>query len=126
MMKLSVLLLVSFCSFGFTTRFNPLLPRDLLQRRQNGTNSTSNLQVDLGYSIYEGYKDNKTGLSLWKGIRYAAPPTGKLRVCKFPEHLIPFIVHFASLDTPFGCLSAPKTFEKGIETRESRENCLIK
>jgi len=47
-------------------------------------------------------------------------------VCKFPEHLIPLIVHFAGLDTPFGCLSAPKTFKKGIETRESCGNCLIK
>jgi len=46
-------------------------------------------------------------------------------VCKFPEHLIPLIVHFAGLDTPFGCLSAPKTSKKGIETRESRGNCLI-
>jgi len=47
-------------------------------------------------------------------------------VRKFPEHFIPLIVHFASLDTPFGCLSAPKTFKKGIETRELRGNCLIK
>jgi len=47
-------------------------------------------------------------------------------VCKFPEHFIPLIVHFASLDTPFGCLSAPKTFKKGIETRESRGSCLNK
>jgi len=51
---------------------------------------------------------------------------GGQTVCKFPEHFIPLIVHFASLDTPFGCLSAPKTFKKGIETREPRGNCVIK
>jgi len=41
-------------------------------------------------------------------------------VCKFPEHFIPLIVHFASLDTPFGCLSALKTLKNGIKTREPR------
>lgn len=78
-MKLPPLILLSFCSFEFTAQSNPHLPRDLLPGRQNGTNTTSSLRIDLGYSIYEGYKDNKTGLRLWKGIRYAAPPTGKLR-----------------------------------------------
>jgi len=47
-------------------------------------------------------------------------------VCKFPEHLILLIVRFSSLDTPFGCLGAPETFKRGIETRESRRTCLIR
>ena len=41
-------------------------------------------------------------------------------VCEFPEHFIPLIVHFASLDTPFSCLNAPRHSKRGIETRESR------
>lgn len=43
------------------------------------TNSSSGLQVDLGYSIYEGLYNSTLGLNLWKGIRYAAPPVGELR-----------------------------------------------
>ncbi|KLU81987.1 inactive carboxylesterase 4 [Magnaporthiopsis poae ATCC 64411] len=35
--------------------------------------------VDLGYAVYRGLENGTTGLTVWKGIRYAAPPTGKLR-----------------------------------------------
>ncbi|KAJ5773640.1 hypothetical protein N7457_008536 [Penicillium paradoxum] len=35
--------------------------------------------VDLGYASYEGYHDNIYNLNIFKGIRYAAPPLGKLR-----------------------------------------------
>ncbi|KAL2826715.1 Alpha/Beta hydrolase protein [Aspergillus cavernicola] len=35
--------------------------------------------VDLGYAAYRGYFDSAHGLNIWKGIRYAAPPVGKLR-----------------------------------------------
>ncbi|KAL4925437.1 putative carboxylesterase [Aspergillus undulatus] len=35
--------------------------------------------VDLGYAAYEGYHDATSGLNIWKGIRYAAAPLGKLR-----------------------------------------------
>ncbi|KAJ0426179.1 Alpha/Beta hydrolase protein [Aspergillus carlsbadensis] len=35
--------------------------------------------VDLGYARYQGYHDSASGLNVWKGIRYAAPPVGKLR-----------------------------------------------
>ncbi|PMD58787.1 alpha/beta-hydrolase [Hyaloscypha bicolor E] len=37
------------------------------------------LQVDLGYSIYQGVANSTTGLTTFKGIRYAAPPLGSLR-----------------------------------------------
>ncbi|KAL2194689.1 Alpha/Beta hydrolase protein [Corynascus similis CBS 632.67] len=37
------------------------------------------LVVNLGYAKYRGYHDASTGLNYWKGLRYAAPPTGKLR-----------------------------------------------
>lgn len=35
--------------------------------------------VDLGYDRYQGYYDSEFGLNVFKGIRYAAPPIGKLR-----------------------------------------------
>ncbi|KAL3435060.1 Alpha/Beta hydrolase protein [Aspergillus tetrazonus] len=37
------------------------------------------LIVDLEYAIYQGYHDSASGLNVWKGIRYAAAPVGKLR-----------------------------------------------
>ncbi|RDL31136.1 Carboxylic ester hydrolase [Venustampulla echinocandica] len=43
------------------------------------TLSLGALQVDLGYAIYKGVEDSATGLTTFKGIRYAAPPTGSLR-----------------------------------------------
>ncbi|KAL4998921.1 Alpha/Beta hydrolase protein [Aspergillus recurvatus] len=35
--------------------------------------------VDLGYATYRGYHDSTFGLDVWKGIRYAAAPVGRLR-----------------------------------------------
>ncbi|KAI0837805.1 putative carboxylesterase [Hypoxylon sp. FL0890] len=35
--------------------------------------------VDLGYATYEGYYNETYDLNIWKSIRYAAPPVGKLR-----------------------------------------------
>ncbi|KAE8405623.1 Alpha/Beta hydrolase protein [Aspergillus pseudonomiae] len=35
--------------------------------------------VNLGYSTYQGYYNTTTGLNIWKGIRYAAPPINELR-----------------------------------------------
>ncbi|KAJ5154782.1 CAZyme family CE10 [Penicillium coprophilum] len=40
---------------------------------------TSSPVVDLGYATYQGYHDNTYNLNVFKGIRYAAPPVGKLR-----------------------------------------------
>ncbi|KAF2729424.1 carboxylesterase type B [Polyplosphaeria fusca] len=42
------------------------------------TNSTAQI-VDLGYELYQGVANATTGLNVWKGIRFAAPPTGSLR-----------------------------------------------
>ncbi|KIW19797.1 hypothetical protein PV08_00372 [Exophiala spinifera] len=50
-----------------------------LQVRQIGGNSSSSLQVDIGYGIYEGVQNSTSGLNVWKGIRFAAPPTGSNR-----------------------------------------------
>ncbi|KAI0889557.1 putative carboxylesterase [Annulohypoxylon maeteangense] len=35
--------------------------------------------VDLGYATYEGYYNDTYDLNIWKSLRYAAPPVGKLR-----------------------------------------------
>ncbi|KAF9701533.1 hypothetical protein EKO04_000114 [Ascochyta lentis] len=35
--------------------------------------------VDLGYAVYEGSFDGNNSINAFKGIRYAAPPVGKLR-----------------------------------------------
>ncbi|CZT50331.1 related to esterase [Rhynchosporium secalis] len=40
---------------------------------------STNLQVDLGYSIYEGFYNELSGVNEWQGIRFAAPPIGNLR-----------------------------------------------
>ncbi|KAK5699248.1 hypothetical protein LTR17_023415 [Elasticomyces elasticus] len=39
----------------------------------------SNLEVDLGYSVYQGYSNATAGLDIYQGIRFAAPPVGSLR-----------------------------------------------
>lgn len=41
--------------------------------------ATLNLTVDLDYAVYRGVDNTSSGLVIWKGIRYAAPPTSKLR-----------------------------------------------
>ncbi|KAI1639824.1 Alpha/Beta hydrolase protein [Biscogniauxia mediterranea] len=39
----------------------------------------SGLTVDLGYATYQGYYNDTYDLNIWKGVRYAAPPVGRLR-----------------------------------------------
>ncbi|KAK4937190.1 hypothetical protein LTR10_022095 [Elasticomyces elasticus] len=38
-----------------------------IQARQTTANSSSSLQVDLGYEIYQGTFNSTSGLNLWKG-----------------------------------------------------------
>ncbi|KAI9881282.1 MAG: hypothetical protein M1830_005568 [Pleopsidium flavum] len=49
-----------------------------LNERATSDNSSS-LVVDLGYELYRGVANSSTGLNTFKGIRYAAPPTGSMR-----------------------------------------------
>ena len=80
-----------------------------------------NLTVNLDYAIYQGVKNNVTGLSVWRGfvnplspppptnsprIRYAAPPTGLLR-WKAPQ--TPSINLTLTPATTFGP-SCPQTY----------------
>lgn len=41
-------------------------------------NSTAPL-VDLGYEVYQGYYNATSRVNIFKGVRYAAAPTGSLR-----------------------------------------------
>ena len=74
----SILFLLAGSSLSSATPFNPNPFDEALNRRQVN-NTTSNLQVDLGYSIYEGVHNESSNLNEWKGIRYAAAPIGDLR-----------------------------------------------
>ncbi|KAK4986906.1 hypothetical protein LTR66_007741 [Elasticomyces elasticus] len=47
-----------------------------LQERQA---SPDRVTVDLGYEVYRGVSNASTGLTTWKGIRFAAAPVGDLR-----------------------------------------------
>ncbi len=59
--------------------YNPTPFATSLHARQDADTSSSNLTIDLGYEIYEGYLNETSGLNTWKGIRFAAPPTGSNR-----------------------------------------------
>ena len=55
----AILALVSFTLAG---------PFDAaLRSRQSTGGSSSNLTVDLGYEIYQGYLNSTSGLNIWKG-----------------------------------------------------------
>lgn len=51
------------------------IARQATAKRQD----SSDLQVDLGYEIYEGYHNDSANIDIWKGIRFAAPPLGAYR-----------------------------------------------
>ncbi|KAK5054402.1 hypothetical protein LTR84_001292 [Exophiala bonariae] len=63
---------------GFARPSYNALPFSAFDASQVTAGDTS-LQVDLGYSIYEGYNNATTGLNVWRGIRFAASPTGRNR-----------------------------------------------
>ena len=86
-MKYSALSLVLLLASDVASRtvYNPRPFAPALQARQTGgnstnsTSSTSSLQVDLGYSVYQGVYNDTTGQNIFKGIRFADPPTGQYR-----------------------------------------------
>ncbi|SMR56332.1 unnamed protein product [Zymoseptoria tritici ST99CH_3D1] len=41
--------------------------------------NASNAVVDLGYAVYQGSHNSSLNITAFKGIRYAEPPTGRLR-----------------------------------------------
>ncbi|KAL9112061.1 MAG: hypothetical protein Q9227_003681 [Pyrenula ochraceoflavens] len=73
-----ILHVVSFATGAhFTFKANPFSKDSNV--RSLADPETVDLQVDLGYAIYKGIVNATSGLNTWKGIRYAAPPTGSLR-----------------------------------------------
>ena len=78
-MRLQIAALVAFAALASSIpTYNSRAFDAALSKRQNPANSSS-LVVDLGYEQYRGVANASTGLNTWKGIRYAAPPTGLLR-----------------------------------------------
>ena len=64
-------------SFAAPSRYDPQPFKQVLQARQ--TSISDNITVDLGYEIYQGTSNPATCLTEFLGIRFAAPPLGKLR-----------------------------------------------
>lgn len=76
-MKLSIpLAIVSVCA---TACASAELLRNPQPFRRFDKRLVSTTQVDLGYEVYQGYTNSTSGLNIWKGIRFAAPPTGSNR-----------------------------------------------
>ncbi|KAJ5107630.1 hypothetical protein N7456_004305 [Penicillium angulare] len=65
---------------GFLARISSLALLALTATPAGATPvQTTNPVVDLGYTTYQGSYNETYDLNLFKGIRYAAPPVGKLR-----------------------------------------------
>lgn len=48
-------------------------------RRQAAATNNGSLTVDLGYEVYQGWRNETQELDVFYGIRYAKAPTGELR-----------------------------------------------
>ncbi|EXJ80631.1 hypothetical protein A1O3_06915 [Capronia epimyces CBS 606.96] len=75
----SFTLILAGCAALPVQEDNPQPFEGTLQARESRGNFSSSLRVDLGYEIYEGISNSTSGLSIWRGIRYAAPATGTNR-----------------------------------------------
>jgi len=87
------------------------------------TGAISDLTVDLGYGIYRGVHNDTTNLNVWKGIRYAAPPTGDRR---WQAPVSPVLAQNAPVDAAaFGpiCPQAPRAPQKASTFDD--EDCLF-
>jgi len=129
-MKLSLLTgLVFTISCGVS--FNPRSFDEVLRRRQSTNSNASALQVDLGYSTYEGFFNEASGVNEWRGIRYAAPPIGNLRwqAPQTPTFNRSSIIPASGI--PYQCPQAPPNFGVDTSTLEeangpsASEDCLF-
>ncbi|KAE8393100.1 Alpha/Beta hydrolase protein [Aspergillus alliaceus] len=83
--------------------------------------------VHLGYSSYQGYYNATTGLNIWKGVRYAAPPINQLRwqppvgPAQNNSHIIP-AVDQPPLCPQSGAAKTPTVF--GFNSGPGDEDCL--
>ncbi|KAI0206974.1 carboxylesterase family protein [Astrocystis sublimbata] len=84
--------------------------------------------VDLGYAKYRGVYNSTFGQNVFRGIRYAAPPVGKLR-WQMPQHPardrreVLSAVDFAPISTPVMPFFANPT--RAPLTPEGDEDCLF-
>ena len=85
----------------------------------------SDLLINLGYAKYQGYSNPASGLNIWKGIRYAAPPTGNLRwkPPRLPETEAGLPVHQASNVGPMCPQAYPSV--PGVPFVPGDEDCLF-
>ncbi|RFU75454.1 hypothetical protein TARUN_6787 [Trichoderma arundinaceum] len=86
-------------------------------------------QVDLGYAVYEGSYNATFDMNIWKSVRYAAPPVGKLRWqapqappnATTPDRVVP------AIDQPpwcpqSGAFGVPSVY--GFNSNLGNEDCL--
>ncbi|EXJ90227.1 carboxylesterase 2 [Capronia coronata CBS 617.96] len=74
-----IALILGTCAARPKLEYNPVPFTAALQARQSTQNSSTSLRIDLGYDVYEGIANRTSRLNIWRGIRYAAPPTGSNR-----------------------------------------------
>jgi hypothetical protein len=71
--KMAIITLVSFFVLVCACVARPGYERNgkpyavALQARQAGGNSSTSLQVDLGYEIYQGVSNSTSGINIWRG-----------------------------------------------------------
>ncbi|KAH7381353.1 carboxylesterase type B [Phaeosphaeria sp. MPI-PUGE-AT-0046c] len=78
-MVLASFLLIAFTQFGLIASLPNFPPPGLNLHKEPQPSRSNELVVDLGYELYAGVANTSTGLNVFKGIRFAAPPTGPLR-----------------------------------------------
>ncbi|RYN63270.1 hypothetical protein AA0118_g4934 [Alternaria tenuissima] len=85
-------------------------------------------KIDLGYAVYEGTHDANTSINIFKGIRYAAPPLGKLRFAA-PQAPTPNRTTTLALSDPPFCpqtgASSETPSEYGFTSAIGDEDCLF-
>ncbi|TVY68904.1 Carboxylesterase patB [Lachnellula suecica] len=106
-MKFSIFVVIAACSLGLSTPYNPRPFDEAHLKPRASTNATAPLQVDLGYAVYKGFNDNTTGLNLWRGIRFAAPPIGNLRWQEPQPPLVNRTSVTQATDAPNQCPQGP-------------------
>ncbi|EHY58883.1 Secreted lipase [Exophiala dermatitidis] len=78
---ISCILFLAGCTArpSFEYKANPFATALQARQYSGNSSSSSSLQVDLGYEVYQGTSNSTSGLNIWRGIRFAAPPTGSNR-----------------------------------------------
>ncbi|KAK3068502.1 hypothetical protein LTR53_013873 [Teratosphaeriaceae sp. CCFEE 6253] len=102
-------------------------PYGSVAKRQTAYSGSSDLQVDLGYNVVEGFANASAGLDVFLGIRFAAAPIGSLR-WQAPQ--APEVNRSATIPvTAYGptCPQAPDagTMLRAVNQSAASEDCLF-